>query len=167
MTPVQSAKALKISLRKRFPATCFSVVIQNYDTCTVSWTDGPTVHVVHEYTGEAEGKGFDGMTDSTTYRKATLPDGRPSSIGFLFTNRTISPALARRCAEQAAAYWGDCDPIPDITATGGGGFDMVDGNHRIRPDLTLDWYQAIYQAAGDASRFQRPDSFRGGLAICV
>ena len=154
--PTDSAKRLKKSLGAKFPTVRFSVTIRNYDTCTVGWTDGPTTQAVTEFMGAAEGKGFDGMTDSTyCKREAVLPDGTPSSLGYLFTSRTISPTLARRCAEQVAAYWGGCDPIPDITATSGAGFDMKSGTQNIRPGVDLDWFNAIHQAAGDASKFRR------------
>lgn len=76
----EEAAMIRAALKKRFPATKFSVRMKTFSmgsSVDVEWTDGPTVKRVQEITGPYEGKGFDGMTDSTTYRKSwLLADGR-------------------------------------------------------------------------------------------
>ncbi len=62
---------MSAALKARFPATKFSVSreLSMTGSIVVQWTDGPSVRLVTEITAPYEGKGFDGMTDSTTYRE--------------------------------------------------------------------------------------------------
>lgn len=109
----ESAKILKAMLRKTFPATKFSVRLSRgtgYGNCHVTWTDGPTVARVEQVTDLFEGKGFDGMTDSTYYKHKLLLDGRESGIGLLLTGREISINFARRLAAAIARFYGLTTP---------------------------------------------------------
>ncbi len=74
----QQAVMMRAALKARFPATKFSVRMKEFSmgsSIDVTWTDGPSVRLVTEITGPFEGKGFDGMTDSTTYRSSWLVRG--------------------------------------------------------------------------------------------
>lgn len=161
VSPAESSKLLKAALRKRFPATTFSVRIRNYNTCDVTWTDGPTVALVDEIVRPFEGKGFDGMTDSTFYKDATLPDGRPSGLGLINTRRTISARFARRLVPAIAAYYG-IPVAPDVIETekGGRGWELwlngvPMGFRMIRADGAPDWGTAVYRASNDRQTVTR------------
>ena len=152
----ESAKLLKQALAQRFPSTRFSVRLSRgtaYGNCHVSWTDGPTVKVVDAVAAPFEGAGFDGMTDSTIYYKAYLPDGRRSGLRMILTERKISPALARKCAAQVADYYGL--PLPEITEDNAGYWQVKHDGGWVREDIREYWSTLIYQAAGDHSRYAR------------
>ena len=66
-----AAKNLRKELRAKWPATKFRVTTQRYsggDNMNVYWTDGPTSKAVDAVADKYQGKDFDGMTDSTSYR---------------------------------------------------------------------------------------------------
>lgn len=58
-----TAKLIRVELKKNFPATKFSVRTERSGTIRINWTDGPTQKRVDEVVGGFEGKGFDGMID--------------------------------------------------------------------------------------------------------
>jgi hypothetical protein len=145
---------LRAALKAAFPATRFSVRLARgtaYGMCHVDWTDGPTYALVDAVVQPFSGEGFDGMTDSSFSNNALLADGRQSGLRLILSNRNVSPALARRAADQVAAFYGV--PVPEIvawyrgyTVTGGERSVVVHGPR---------WSDAIYQASNDATRFQR------------
>lgn len=152
-----SAKLLKATLRKTFPATVFSVRMSRgtaYGSVTVSWTDGPTASRVDAVCAPFVGKTFDGMDDSTHYTRNVMPDGRVTGLGYVHTARTISAQLARRCAAQVSAYFGIEMPevIEDANAYKGWRLSAdtqpLRGSHDYASTL-------IHQASCNRQRFTR------------
>lgn len=90
-----AAAMLRVALRQAFPGTKFGVRISRYSggsSIRVEWTDGPTAARVREVSEVYGGRGFDGMTDSSTYHDvALLSDG---SVAWLPEGDL--PAGARR-----------------------------------------------------------------------
>lgn len=160
---VDSAKALRKALKEAFPACKVSVALDRgtaYGYADVRWTDGPTVKRVREIVDRFEGEGFDGMTDSAIHYRVKLPDGRQSGLRLINESRTISPALARRCAEQIAAFWGGIESIPEIREGYGGFYDMPQGWDPVRDDLGQhgdrmhhSWHSSIRRCAEDRTEF--------------
>ena len=152
--PKESAKVLKALLRQHFPATAFSCRLgrgTGWGSLDVSWTDGPTVAAVDGIVRPFEGKGFDGRDDSTYYKDARHPDGTPSGIGYLSLQRTISADLARRCAEQVAAFYGITPPTVIPSACG---YQTVPEDLPIS-NMIERWDTMIYRAASDRTRYAR------------
>ncbi len=106
LSPTESARLLKKDLRAAFPGIKFSCRGSRgtgYGNLSVSWTDGPTSDEVDAVVSRYEGKGFDGMDDSTYYMKKTLVvEGEKvlSGLGIIGTSRDISAgAMVRARAE--------------------------------------------------------------------
>jgi hypothetical protein len=107
---VETAKIIRVELKRAFPASKFSVRSQQYSMGShiwISWTDGPSTKAVETITDQFYGTGFDGMTDSTThhdsqYRGETVhfAGSRPSC------SREISPAYEANCAKAWEALDG-------------------------------------------------------------
>lgn len=151
-----SAKLLKQTLSRAFPAARFSVRLSRgtgYGNCHISWTDGPTVRLVDQVAAQFEGASFDGMTDSMNYRRVLMPDGREPGLNLILTERRTSPALARRAAAQVAAFYGL--ELPTITETAGGYWQVENDNRWVRDDIREYWSTLIHRAASDASAFRR------------
>lgn len=74
-----TAKLIRVQLKKNFPAVKFSVKSKSYSmgaSITIRWTDGPTTKKVDEVVQVFGGANFDGMIDLKTYVKTwLLPDG--------------------------------------------------------------------------------------------
>lgn len=104
----QHARAL---LKATFPGVKFSVrssVFSGGSAVRVSWTDGPRARDVDKLIDPLSGRGFDGMTDSTSFHDVTLPSGEVvRNSTFTSTRRETSPALEARMAavfERATGY---------------------------------------------------------------
>lgn len=94
LDPAATTPHLRRALKAAFPGTKFSVRLSRgtgYGNCHVSWTDGPTGDEVRTVTEQFRGQGFDGMTDSTTFRDAffTSKDGErfESGLGLVLLHR--------------------------------------------------------------------------------
>jgi Large polyvalent protein associated domain 29 len=74
-----AAVMVRKALKKAFPLVKFSVRISRYSggsSISCGWVDGPTEKQVEAVTSPYGGRGFDGMTDSSTYHDSVLmPDG--------------------------------------------------------------------------------------------
>lgn len=115
-----TAKLVRVDLKKAFPRTKFSVRSHSYSggaSIDVSWTDGPTStevdHVVSKYSGST----FDGMIDLRSYHTSDL-NGETVHFGadHVFTQREFSPAFIQRCAEVTCAYFDH--PVPTLNNRG-------------------------------------------------
>jgi len=75
----ETAKCLRIGLKKHFPGIKFSVRSKSYAggaSISVSWVDGPTTKQVDRIAGNYSGANFDGMIDLKNYHTSwLLPDG--------------------------------------------------------------------------------------------
>jgi hypothetical protein len=154
----------------------------------VNWTDGPTPERVDDVVSVFNGHGFDGSIDmgysinawilngkilgtrstgTTGSRGSVAPWGMiaphddaelVSFAGSVSTDRTISPAFARRCAAQIAHYYGV--DMPAVLE--GKGWDnrptwTLESDARVVLGANFGEYPStlIYQASRDASRFNR------------
>lgn len=158
VTAAESAKVLKATLVAAFPKTKFSVKLSRgtgYGSVTVRWADGPTVQAVDAIARSFEGKGFDGMTDSTFYKKTAMPDGRPSALGYVMLSRQISAAFARRALLQIASYFGATE-VPEVKDASFG-FQFVDQNQcwaLVAPQAGVEWGTAVHRAVEDRTCYQ-------------
>lgn len=96
LSVAETAKVLRVALKKHFPTTKFSVRSKSYAggaSIDVGWTDGPTEKAVRAITGQFTGADFDGMIDMKIHNSSWLmPDGSAcvahdpgteGSMGFL------------------------------------------------------------------------------------
>lgn len=143
VSPADCSKQLKRDLRATFPSTRFALRLKG-GTCTVTWTDGPSVDLVDDLAGRYQSLRFDGSTDSESSVHATMPDGRRSTLGYVFCHRDLSDCFVGRLINAVALYWGG--DVQRITADE---YRRGRGPRRVRADLPLDWQTAIYQAAAD------------------
>ena len=79
LSVVETAKVLRLVLRREFPGVRFSVRSERYAngaSITVAWSGGPSREAVNAVTSQYQGAHFDGMIDLMTYRTHWLsPDG--------------------------------------------------------------------------------------------
>jgi len=159
----ETAAIVRKLLRKAFPACKFSVVTERgamVSSIRIGWTDGPSEKAVDAIVQQFKAGDFDGMTDSYTYDRDHFVqvDGVTYRPGcqYIFTNRAISPALAGRCIDQIAEYWGvETKPVAVASYNG---FTLEGANNydAIRPDLEApyySWYACIRRAAEDREAF--------------
>jgi hypothetical protein len=148
-TAAESTAALKSALRARWPQTGFSVRGGRgtaYGWCSVSWTDGPTEALVDEVTGDFQGEGFDGSTDSTYSLPGRLPDGRRTGLRGINTSRHLSPAFTARVIAAVAAYVG-ADPhgyVPTVED-----YQSGRAGNTSPVGWQTSWQELIWRAAGD------------------
>jgi hypothetical protein len=142
LSDVEVAKLIRKELKAAFPAVKFSVRSEN--SVRVRYTDGPTPDRVEAIVSQFEGKSFDGMTDSTTYRPPFLYQGAwVYTYCYVFVTRELSGRFVERIAAALASYY-------DITAPA-----VVEGF--VRPTMAeenecqratwSDWGQMIYRAS--------------------
>ena len=83
LSVVDTAKLIRVQLKKHFPTVKFSVRSDSYSmgaSIDIHWTDGPTEKDVQKIVGPFAGSGFDGMIDLKYYVSSwLLPDG---SVAF-------------------------------------------------------------------------------------
>jgi hypothetical protein len=73
---VETAKLIRVALKRAFPSTRFSVRCHHGSSVDIRWTDGPSDKRVKAVTDAYEGKGFDGMIDlQYSYDTWIMPDG--------------------------------------------------------------------------------------------
>lgn len=154
----ESAKLLKVTLRRAFPAVKFSVTLDRgtaYGCANVSWTDGPTTRRVEAVVSPFEGEGFDGSQDLAYSIRNTLPDGRRTGLRLISCNRHVSASLARKAAAQVAAFYGV--PLPVIVQRDGSRYWEIEGGDSrfVRDDIREYWSTLIHRAASDRSQFAR------------
>ena len=98
--PKELAVHARSMLKAAFPGVVFSVTCgRSGGSVRTSWTDGPTESQVDAVLGVLEGRSFDGMDDSNSYRDVTLPTGEVvRAYAFMMTTRHASEALNTRMA---------------------------------------------------------------------
>jgi len=111
------AKVARKRLKAAFPQVAFSVRTSKYSmgsSLRVNWTDGPTVKMVDAIVGDLDGSTFDGMVDMKSSKgDQRLPEfDEPVRLGndYIFTNRTISPALDALVRRHLATRWTGLTP---------------------------------------------------------
>ena len=75
LTVPESSRLLKRTLTEAFPGTKFRIRLSRgtgYGNCYVDWTDGPLTREVEAITAGFSGKGFDAMTDCSTYNTTRI-----------------------------------------------------------------------------------------------
>lgn len=160
----EAAAMIRAALKVQFPAAKFSVRMKSFaggSSIDVDWTDGPTQARVKQITRPFEQKGFDGMTDSTTYGDpGYLVDGvaytkrdllhlpadeaaraKPfRCYPWIHLNRQHSPALTERARAQVATFFGRS-------------VDEIDMDSWQQVERGRSWRELVREAAEDHSRF--------------
>lgn len=147
------AKEIRAELRRRFPATKFSVRSDSYSmgsSVRISWVDGPSQRYVDEVVGAFEGRSFDGMTDSTSYHPITLPSGEVvSAHSYVSTTRKLSSGFVNRII--AALAWRLGTPAAEIPTASDFGRGDLWSCSPFSVDVALrdSWQSLIHAAAED------------------
>jgi hypothetical protein len=107
----EMAKELRAFLKNQFPRTRFSVRSKSYaggSSVRVIWTDGPTVGLVEHELGRAgfNGKGFDGMTDSSYLVTSKRNGKQVRYTPYLFCERERSDAFLLWVYHEVCARYG-------------------------------------------------------------
>lgn len=163
LNPKSTAVLVRTILKGAFPTTKFSVRTPRYSMASsveISWTDGPTAGAVDSLIGCLRDGTFNGMTDGFDYNtgadRFVIVNGQTYRTGcrYVSTSRTTSPELARKAAQQVAAYYGVAKP--EITVNQWGNWQVDCGNQNARAfSGHYDWSDLIHQATGDRTRFAR------------
>lgn len=99
----ETAQFIRRALKATFPNVKFSVTT-SYGSCysatDVRWTDGPTQAEVELITERFTSRGFDGMTDSTTYHDQVFNGQRVKFSGHVNVTRRESETLMALAAKQ-------------------------------------------------------------------
>jgi hypothetical protein len=102
-TTKETAEFIRQALKAAFPGVKFSVRT-SYASMTsstgVRWTDGPTTQEVDRVTDRFTSRGFDGMTDSSTYHDQIFNGERVHFSGWVHTTRDISADLLRKALNR-------------------------------------------------------------------
>ncbi len=166
-TTKETAQFIREALKKNFPGTKFSVTT-SYASMTsstnVTWTDGPTDAEVEAITNRFTSRGFDGMTDSTTYHNQKNEAGFVVSYsGWIHTTRNLSAALLERAlgrfqAERAAYGF----PPADLHVKEDGKYSYIDGPDRYTHTgmAGQDFRYDCASAATAYARTMRPNGVR-------
>ncbi len=98
ITCAETAKMIRVELKRTFPGIKFSVRSSTYSggaSIDVSWTDGPTESLVERVTSKYQSREFDGSIDmAVTVRHWLAPDGSihlASSNGTTDSRGSIKP----------------------------------------------------------------------------
>lgn len=114
ISPTDTAKLIRKSLKAAFPATRFGVRTNKYSggsSIDVEWTDGPTTKAVEAIAGQYAGATFDGMRDLKEHHTSEL-NGQLVRFGadFVFCRRLLSDIfVAKIIAALAAKY--EAEPV--------------------------------------------------------
>ena len=118
LSTAATAQEVRATLAKAYPNTKFSVRSSEYSmgsSVDVHWTDGPTAAQVDAILDCFECAGFDGMTDSKTYRGPSQWRGHRVNWGadYVHGSRSESFALLKAAALEVAFQ---CDlPLLEIS----------------------------------------------------
>jgi hypothetical protein len=128
LSTAATAAEVRATLKIAFPKTKFSVVSSEYSmgsSIDVRWTDGPTGKQVDAILDCFEGAGFDGMTDSKTYRGPSMWRGRRVIWGadYVHGSRSESAITLKVAAQQVAAGCG----LPVLEVDESQGYPRVTG----------------------------------------
>jgi hypothetical protein len=132
----ETAILIRAALKAAFPGQKFSVTT-SYASMTSStsirWTDGPTQPEVELITDRFTSRGFDGMTDSTTYHSQEL-NGEPVTYsGWVHVRRDLSPALLEKALSRFQVMRSEYGLPAANVAVQAGHFPHVDG-----PDMNAE-----------------------------
>jgi hypothetical protein len=98
------AKLVKVAVTAKFPGVKFSVK-SDYNSISVSWTDGPAQRVVQSVISQYSFGGFDGSIDLAYSNKNwLLPDGSmvPASSEGTVGSRGYVPSFTTDCPKPGA-----------------------------------------------------------------
>jgi len=99
----ETAQCIRAALKSAFPGVKFSVTT-SYASMTsstrIQWTDGPTEPEVERVTGRFTSRGFDGMTDCTTYHSQIVDGCEVQYSGWVTTRREVSAALLNKAVAR-------------------------------------------------------------------
>lgn len=103
-----TAKLVRIALKKNFPGVKFSVRSESYaggSSVHVRWVDGPTEKMVREVTNSFEGAEFDGMQDLKSYKSTFFGEGTNLEKVHFGADYVISHRETSEAAKAAFGEW--------------------------------------------------------------
>lgn len=106
----ETAKIVRAELKAAFPRAGFSVRASKYSMgchLEIVWVDGPTREEVAAIADKFYGTGFDGMTDSTTSKRARSPRPRGVSQQGAWRGLSRAPRLPQRFPKGRTPHRGD------------------------------------------------------------
>lgn len=140
LSAAETAKLIRVQLKKHFPACKFWVTSDTYSggaSIDIHWIDGPASKEVEKITNGFNGAEFDGMVDLKSYNAAwLLPDGsavfaeyaqdsqttihttspHPQAqrvhfgADYIFTHRHFTPAFAKPVIRAVCESFGKPEP---------------------------------------------------------
>lgn len=143
------AKIIRKELKATWPETKFSVRISRYaggSSVRVGWTDGPKQREVETLVGRWQGKDFDGMTDSTTYRGAFEHEGElVHTTCWVSCSRDHSPLANAQAVNAICKYYG-ADPglvrlDPERGHVVSDGFGFLQKHGEYLSTLMWQWFE--------------------------
>lgn len=156
MDTADVAKRIRRELKASFPDTRFRVRTRRYaggSSVDVSWTDGPTDREVNRLIGRYQGKGFDGMTDSSYYREPIRVDGElVQTTCWVGTHRDHSPLAVAKAINGICKRWG-VDPAE--IRLNDNGWPKDGTGDRIFMERTNDWLSThVHQWLERSGRYE-------------
>lgn len=110
ISPADTAKLIRVALRKEFPTVKFSVRTSTYSggaSIDVKWENGPTSKMVERVTGKFSGASFDGMVDLKSYRDSELGGERVHfGADYVFTSRSLTREVLEQVIIAAQRKYG-------------------------------------------------------------
>lgn len=152
------AKLIRAELKAAFPATKFRVFqSRGVSSINVRWMDGPSTKAVGAIVGKFNGRGFDGMTDSTYYHPAFyLGAELVRTYCSVNTSRNMSPRFVERVIAAVATYWGfSSAAVAAPASTFDGSSHVVATSEQDREAFARTgtyWSELVYRAAADRRR---------------
>lgn len=140
LSPTETANEIRAALKAAFPGVKFGVRTSKYSggsSIRVTYERGPASDKVSRIADRFQGRDFDGMTDSSSYRGSMLlvaADGTVREVrcsgSFVFVNRDHDDATYQACeAAIVARYAEGHAPAPHLLRVHGpmGATDWPEG----------------------------------------
>lgn len=154
-TTKETAQLIREALKRAFPGFRFSVTT-SYASMTsstsIKWIDGPTEPEVEHVTGRFTSRGFDGMTDSTTYHSQEFNGHNVSFSGWVHLRRDVSVVLLEKALAKYQQLRAEYGLLPaNVYIKPNGSYSHVDG-----PDVNAEagispcGYRYMFRYVSDA-----------------
>lgn len=117
LSPTETANEIRAALKAAFPGVRFGVRTSKYSggsSIRVTYARGPASDKVSRIADRFQGRDFDGMTDSSSYRGSMLLVGAGGAVrevrcsgSFVFVNRDHDDATYAACESAIVARYAE------------------------------------------------------------